>query len=80
VHGSLRFARWRAAVLRLLGKLQQRAAQRDERDEFRRRVANAVPRITELLGDYYTPVREQAVAIFENVTGTSVEAATGRSA
>ncbi len=70
----------RAAGLRVLGELQQRAAQREELDEFRSRVASAVPRITELLGDYYTPVREQAVAIFEDVTGTSLETATGRSA
>jgi HEAT repeat protein len=70
----------REAALRVLGELQQRAAQCDELDEFRRRVTSVAPRITELLGDYYTPVREQAVAIFENVTGNSLEEATGRSA
>ena len=69
----------RAAALRALGKLQQQASDHGELDEFRRRTSGVAGRLAALLDDYYTPVREQAVDVFEKVVGKSVEEATGQS-
>jgi len=70
----------RAAALAALGQLRQRAEERKELDQFRQRTAAVVPKLTELLGDYYQDVREQAVEVFAGVVGKSVEEATGKPA
>ena len=67
----------RESALKALGQLHGQAHEANRLDQLRRRAA-AVPTLTKLLGDYYTLVREQAVNVFADVVGRSIEEATGR--
>lgn len=68
----------REAALRSLEELQQRAQSLGQLEGFRKRTAGSLSRLVELLGDYYTPVREAAVQV-PGVAGKSVESFTGSS-
>lgn len=70
----------REGALAALGGLHRRAEAAGQLDELRARSAGAAGRLTELLGDYYTPVRERAVEVFADVLGRSIVEATGRTA